>query len=313
MSDPVPLFFPSQAIPAGGYSRSFDVELDLLDDGNMRVRGVQSDSRHGLAYDWVVSFPDYQIIKASAEDLSGDASVLSPELLSRCIEIQGAYTSQGFMKKVVAMLGDLPGYREHLALALEMARACLQGFPVPKDDHKRFEEAASMLPPGPGQIARMAWERDRVDWSWLCNSCYAYRDESASLFAEREVKCFDLDLMSPHPGQERFFWRGKRLQVSEFGAGNGFYCRNEMNDTFHELDISFDLQLDGTISSAESQWQRLAFEGICDDTQLLAKGLVGERLDSNYARALAGHVGGRSGCTHLYDLATDCLRMFEWP
>jgi len=298
LSNPVPLFFPTQSIPGDGYSRSFEVELDLLENRNMRVRGLQSDYRHQLAYDWVVSFPDYQIIEASAEHLSGDASVLSPELLNRCIEIQGASTSQGFMKKVVATLGDLPGYREHLALALEMARACLQGFPVPKDDHKRFEDAANMLPPGPGQIARMA--------------CYAYRDESASLFAEREVKCFDLDLMSPQPGQARFFWRRKQLQISEFGAGNGFSCHNKMDDTFHELDISFDLQLDGTISSAESQWQRLAFEGICDDTQLLAKGLVGERLDSKYARVLAGHVGGRSGCTHLYDLATDCLRMFEW-
>jgi hypothetical protein len=35
-------------------------------------------------------------------------------------------------------------------------------------------------------------------------------------------------------------------------------------------------------------------------------------LDKGYARLLADHVGGRSGCSHLFDLSVDCLRFFQW-
>ncbi len=197
-------------------------------------------------------------------------------------------------------------------MAIDMARVSLQGFPVPKGDHERFAASAAMLPPGPSRVARMAWERDRVDWSGICNSCYAYRDESAALFEERTVQCFDLDLASPDPGQKRFFWRKKRLQIAERQDGAGFSCHNEMNDTFHELSVSFDIEADGTLSAAASQSQRLAYAGICEDTQTRTPGLIGKKLDKSYARLLADHVGGRSGCSHLFDLSVDCVRFFEW-
>lgn len=309
------LYTPSLPLSSDGYVRTFEAEIDYLEDATMRVRGVQTDHQHALEYDWQVRLPDYEILHASARHLSGEPTVLSPPLLSRCTTIQGAQTSQGFSKTMRAALGDLPGHQEHLAIAIEMARVSLQGFPVPKGDHERFAAAAEMLPPGPTRVARMSWERDRVDWSWICNSCYAYRDESEALFEERTVQCFDLDLASPEPGQKRFFWRKKRLQIAERQNGKdgaGFSCHNEMNDTFHELGVSFDIEADGTISAAASQSQRLAYDGICEDTQARTPGLIGKKLDKSYARLLADHVGGRSGCSHLFDLSVDCVRFFEW-
>ena len=202
MENHTPLYTPSLPLPSDGYIRTFEAEIDYLADSIMRVRGVQTDHRHALEYDWVLRFPDYQILQASARHLSGEPTVLSPQLLSRCTTIQGTHASQGFTKTMRAALGDLPGHQEHLAMAIDMARVSLQGFPVPKGDHERFAASAAMLPPGPSRVARMAWERDRVDWSGICNSCYAYRDESAALFEERTVQCFDLDLASPDPGRQ---------------------------------------------------------------------------------------------------------------
>lgn len=312
MENHLPRYEPSCPLPDSGYVRRFAAEIDYLEDRTMRVRGVQTDHRHGLEYVWRVCLPAYAILHASARCLSGEPAVVSPDLLSRCTAIQGAQASQGFSKIMRTALGDLPGCQEHLALAIEMARVSLQGFPVPKGDHERFASAAAALPPGPSRVARMAWERDRTDWSWICNSCYAYRDESARLFAEREVKCFDLDLASPEPGQHRFFWRTKRLQIAKRPDSQGFWCQNDMNDTFHELGVSFAIDPDGTVNAATSQSQRLAFTGICEDTQTRTPGLVGKKLDKSYARLLADHVGGRSGCSHLFDLSVDCVRFFQW-
>jgi hypothetical protein len=299
-------------VPDRGYVRTFEAEIDYLEDTTMRVRGVQSDHQHRLEYVWIVRLPNYEILSASVHHLAGDPPVLSPELVTRCAAFQGMCTTQGLTKTVRAALGDLPGSQEHLVMAIEMARVSLQGFPVPQNDHERFASLAETVPPGPSRIARMAWERDRAGWPWICNSCYAYRDESAALFAERQVKCFDLDLTSPPPGQKRFFWRTKQLRIFPSPDSSGYSCHNAMNDTFHELDVTLDIEADGTIGTASSRWQRLAFTGLCEDTQTRTPGLNGKKLDKNYTRVLADHVGGRSGCSHLFDLSVDCLRFFQW-
>jgi len=312
VTNQIPLYVPSVPVPDHGYTRAFDAEIDYLEDPTLRVRGVQTDHQHSLEYVWIVRLPKYEIVHTTARHLAGEPEVLSPELVMRSAAIQGVCATQGFTTKMRAALGDLPGHQEHLVMAIEMARVSLQGFPVPKDDHERFASMATTVPPGPSQVARMSWERDRAGWPWICNSCYAYRDESATLFEQRQIQCFDLDLISPPPGQKRFFWRTKQLRVATSPDGTGYVCRNAMNDTFHELNVAFDLQADGTIRSARSQAQRLAFTGMCEDTQSRTPRLIGKKLDKRYARLLADHVGGRSGCSHLFDLSVDCLRFFQW-
>lgn len=312
MTTQVPLYVPSVSVPDHGYVRTFAADIDYLEDATMRVRGTQLDHQHRLEYTWVVRLPNYEILSASAHHIAGEPTVLSPELLVRCGALRGMCTTQGLTKTVRAALGDLPGHQEHLAMAIEMARVSLQGFPVPKGDHERFASLAETVPPGPSRVARMAWERDRAGWPWICNSCYTYRDESAALFAERQVRCFDLDQISPTPGQKRFFWRTKQLRIVPLPDGSGYSCHNAMNDTFHALAVTFAIDADGTVRTATSEWQRLAFTGICEEPQARTPGLNGKKLDKNYARVLADHVGGRSGCSHLFDLSVDCLRFFQW-
>jgi len=210
------------------------------------------------------------------------------------------------------VLGPLPGQADHLALAIEMARVGQQVYKLPKGYHEQFQPLTVDIPPGPSRLARMAWEQDRSYMPELCNSCYAFRDASAELFAQRDVVCFDLDIVQPEANQKRLFSRYKRMHIAKRSDGNGFHCRNAMDDTVHDIRIAFDLEADGTIQNANSQGLRLPYQGICEDPHLNTLGLTGKKLNKEFIRLLAQEVGGTSGCTHLFDLSVDCLRFFNW-
>ncbi|MGE0482568.1 MAG: DUF2889 domain-containing protein [Gammaproteobacteria bacterium] len=302
---------PPSTLPATGYARTFDAAIDYLGDGLMEVSGTLRDPLLTIEYRWQVRVPDYIIVDASARHLTGDDAVLDPALERAAGTIVGQRASQGFTRAMRAALGERAGHREHLALAIDMARVSLQGFPVPAGDHQRYAHLAAGIDNPASRTARMAWERDRADWANVCNTCYAYRDESAALFATREVRCFDLDLVSPAPGQKGFFTRRKRLAIHARDGG-GYACSNAMQDSFHDLDMAIAIGRDGTVIAADNRWRRLAFSGICEAGQGGMPGLVGARLDATYARTVADHVGGRTGCSHLYDLTADCLRFFDW-
>ena len=180
--------------------------------------------------------PDYSIVAAEAHHLAGEPDVLEPALAANAGAIAGSRASQGFTRAMRDALGSGAGLREHLALAIDMARVSLQGFPVPPGDHERYAAHAAGIDNPASRLARMAWERDRADWGNVCNSCFAYRDESAAMFATQEVRCFDLDLVSPTPGQTGFFQRSKRLGVTVRGDGDGYDLTHAMRDSFHDLD-----------------------------------------------------------------------------
>ena len=172
---------PSLPLPEGGYVRTFAAEIDNHSDSTIRIHGVLSDHRCALEHDWVLHIPEYEIIQASARHLSGEPTVLSPALIARYPAIRGARPGGGFTQTMREVLGDLPGHQDHLLLAIEMARISIQGYPVPKGDHERFRPLVAAMPPGPSRLARMSWERDRVDWPSICNSCYTYRVKSMKL------------------------------------------------------------------------------------------------------------------------------------
>lgn len=303
---------PPLAVPESGYVREFEARIDYLGERRMAVVGTLRDHRLAIEYRWQVQVPDYRIVAAEARHLEGDGEALDAALAERAGAIAGSQASQGFTRAMREALGAGRGVREHLALAIDMARASLQGFPVPPGDHERFAEHTAGIDNPASRLARMAWERDRADWGNVCNTCFAYRDESATLFAEREVRCFDLDLVSPQPGQQGFFERRKHLAVTARADGHGYDLGHAMHDSFHDLDMALGLGHDGTVLAASNDWRRLAFMGICEGGQQGMPGLVGTRLDGAYARAVADHVGGRNGCSHLFDLTVDCLRFFDW-
>ena len=295
-----------------GYTRTFEAEIDYLANSEIRVRGTLTDPGCALASEWIVRLPAYEIRHASATHLSGGSAVLSPALTALLPAIRGATIGQGFTRTIAAALGDVPGHTEHLTLATEMARVSLQAFPVPKDDHERFASCVTDMPPGPSRLARMLWERDRTDLSTLKNSCFTYRDQSARLFDERTIEPFDPDMAAPEPGQKRFFWRTKRLQISPRPQQTGFHCRHAMDDPFQQMRIAFDIDAEGTLSNATSRPGRLPFHGLCEEPHSRTAGLNGLKLGKDFMPPVADQIGGASGCRHLFDLATDCLRLFTW-
>ena len=294
------------------YTRTFEAEIDNLVNSEMRVRGTLADHRCTLAAEWVVRLPTYEIRQASATHLSGAPDVLSPALITRLPAIQGATIGQGFSRIMGATLGNLPGHKEHRTLATEMARVSLQAFPVPKDDHERFASSVTDMPPGPSRLARMLWERDRADFGMLKNSCFTYRDQSARLFGERTIEPFDPDMTVPKPGEARFFWRTKRLQIAPRPDRASFHCQHALDDRFQQMQIDFDIDAEGTITNATSRPGRLPFRGLCEEPHSRTGGLNGLKLGKNFTPPVVDQIGGSTGCRHLFDLATDCLRLFTW-
>jgi hypothetical protein len=305
-------YVPSLSLPEGGYVRTFEAEIDDHSESAIRVRGVLSDHRCALEHEWVLQTPEYEVMQASARHLHGEPGILSPELIARYPDIRGVRIAAGFTRTTRQALGELPGHQEHLALAIEMARVGQQAYKLPKGYYEQFQPLTVGIPSGPSRLARMAWEQDRHYMPDLCNSCYAFRDESATLFNERTVVSYDPDIMSPDPGQTHIFWRTKRMQITQRPDGLGFHCQNEMDDTVHEIRLAFDMDAGGTVQQAQSQAIRVPYMGICEDAQLKTLELNGQTCTKEFIRLIADRVGGASGCTHLFDLSVDCLRFFIW-
>jgi hypothetical protein len=300
---------------ASTYQRSFEAEIDVLTDNEILVRGRMRDHRFDLEHRWRMRTPEFEVLEASAEQQAGDEFRFNPELCGRYPGIRGARIGRGFSKRILTELGDLSGAEEHLFLAIEMARVGQQVLPVPLGLESQFAEN-----PGTGksetETAYRAWKTDRLYMPELANSCYTYRDASAVLFADRQVKLgFSAELYSPKPGHKRVFWREKRLSVTveRDSDANAFYaCENVMQDTVHDIAIGFDLARDGVISNAYSRGLRLPYRGICEDAQLRTARLNGMRANDGYILQFSDRVGGSEGCAHLFDLSVDLLRLFKF-
>lgn len=297
----------SLPIPPSGYTRTFAAEIDCLSANELLVRGQMRDHRFALEQTWTVRTPDYEVLAASAKQLEGDPQFFAPELCERYPKIAGVRVGRGFTKRVQEALSNLPGLQEHLFFAIEMARVAQQVYQFPHG----FEEQFVTTSDNPTEQARVAWLKDRTYMPELANSCFTYRDESASLFAEREVRCgFGGNLTRPQPGDKRVFWRNKRLAISLLSDGS-YQCENAMQDRIHDIQIGFVIGSDGVIADAQSRGERLPYYGICEGAQLRTPGLNGQQVTALYVKQFAEQVGGASGCTHLFDLSMDCLRLFK--
>lgn len=311
MSD-APVAF-SIPIPESVYERSFEAEIDAPTDNELLVRGRMRDHRFDFEHIWRLRTPEFEVLEASAKQKAGDESRFHPELCVRYPEIGGVRIGRGFSKRILTVLGDLPGAEEHLFLAVEMARIGQQVFQVPPGFKSQIAENHCV---GTSRAAYDAWRTDRAYMPDIADSCYTYRDASAELFVAREVRMgFSAALYSPKPGDRRIFWREKQLSVwiKRNSEGNDFYaCENSMNDTVHDITIGFDLARDGVISNAHSRGLRLPYHGICEDAQLRTARLSGMRVNDEYTLQFADRVGGSEGCAHLFDLSIDLLRLFKF-
>ncbi len=294
-------------VPGSGYTRTFTAETDCLSANELLVRGRMQDHRCTLEHTWTVRTPEYEVVAASAHQIEGEPQAFDPGLCECYPNIAGVRVGRGFTKRVAEALGNLPGLQEHLFLAIEMARAAQQVYQFPPG----FEEQFVALSATPTEQARMAWLKDRSYMPELANSCFTYRDEAADAFSQGNVQCsFGGNLTRPQSGDKRVFWREKILMINPLA--NGFACESAMQDRIHDIRIRFALRADGTIAQAESRGLRLPYHGICEGAQLRTPGLNGRRVTAGYVRQFAEQVGGASGCTHLFDLSMDCLRLFKF-
>ncbi len=293
----------SLPLDRASYVRSFDAEIDILTENEIEVRGAMSDHRFGFEHVWRVRTPDYEVLDARATQIAGARADFDPALCGRYAEIRGVRVGRGFSKRVVAALGELPGAKEHLLLSIEMARVAQQVYQFPPE----FEAQFAGEPASPA----LSWKKDRAYMGDLANSCYTYRDETAGLFATREVRVgFGEDLYRPKPGDKRAFWRNKSVSVAL--APHGYACESAMEDRIHDIRIAFDLSREGVLANARSRGLRLPYHGICEDAQLRTAGLNGMKVSAGFILQFANRIGGAQGCTHLFDLSIDALRLFDF-
>jgi hypothetical protein len=292
------------------YLRSFEAEIDVLTENELLVRGLMRDHRFTFESVWKLRAPEYEVVEAGARQIEGE---FDPRLCGRYAGIKGARIGRGFSRRVTEALGDSPGAREHLLMAIEMARVGQQVYQYTPEFEAQFPKPAA----GTSEAARVAWMKDRA-YMGLANTCYAYRDESEALFASREVRCgFGSELTRPQPGDKRVFWRNKRLaiELKPNGDEDGearFACESVMEDRIHDIRISFDLSNEGVISNARSYGLRLPYHGLCEDPHLRTSALDGLKVTGAFVQQFAERVGGANGCAHLFDLSIDVLRMFDF-
>lgn len=297
----------SLPIPQSGYVRPLAAEIDCLATDELLVRGQFQDHRFALEHTWHVRTADYEVIAARARQIKGDPQLFDPLLCERYPNIAGVRVGRGFTKQVQHALGNLPGLEEHLFFAIEMARVAQQVYQFPPGFEVQFDTTSS----DSTEQARIAWLKDRAYMPELANSCFTYRDESAELFNQREVRCgFGDNLTRPQPGDKRVFWRNKRVTIHPLPDG-GYQCESAMQDRIHDIQISFKILAGGVIAEAQSRGERLPYYGICEAAQLRTSGLNNQRVSALYVKQFADQVGSSAGCTHLFDLSMDCLRLFK--
>jgi hypothetical protein len=305
----------SVAVPFqnSAYERRFDAEIDVLPDSQILVRGRMSDHRFEFEHSWRVRTPEYVILEARARQIAGEKAGFDPLLCDRYPAIDQTSIGRGFTKRVIDAFGKQPGAQEHLFLALEMARVAQQIYQVPAELEAKFATGPGAVQTG---LAHQFWSKDRAYMPGLANSCYTYRDESESLFLSREVRPgFEAEIYNPQPGERRAFWRSKQLSISALENepdNRKFACANVMEDRIHDIRVAFDLAEDGVVSNARSEGVRLPYHGVCEDAQMRTPGLNGMRVTADYLRLFADSVGGSQGCSHLFDLSVDLLRLFRW-
>jgi hypothetical protein len=299
------------------YLRHFTGEVDCLTASELRVRGRMRDHRFEFAHEWILQTPTaesstYRILEARADQLAGDPDRFSPALCQAYQGLAGLEVGRGFTSRVLHQLGHAPGNREHLLLSIEMARAGQQIYQVPPS-----LEAAVRASLGPAAgLPLLSWSKDRAYMRDLANSCYTYRDASEETFRQGAIRCgFDPAVSRSQPGTDRVFWRTKQLSISAESDSNHatrYHCQHTMEDRVHDIRVGFHLLPDGTLRDPGSEGRRLPYHGLCETPHQRMAGLEGLRVTSGFVGQFADQIGGSQGCTHLFDLAIDCLRLFDF-
>lgn len=114
------------------------------------------------------------------------------------------------------------------------------------------------------------------------------------------------------------FQREIRARVVEAGP-DAIRVAVKLNDSFHEIALTLEVRpSDRTITGARAEFIRFPYDR-CRDTMARLDNLVGVTIAPGVWRTVAREVGGKDGCTHLYELTMEALRVamqgfyrYEW-
>jgi hypothetical protein len=240
--------------------------------------------------------PEYLMRAVRGRILAGG---LDPALEAKISQLAGTRMVAGFTKRVADIAG--PGAKAGLFLnaAIEVARLARQV-------NKLEPEAVQ----GPLDALR-CWQLDTKGVPDVAGSCFVYSDQGRMLLESRRVVPQAVPaLYCPPPGQERVFVRKRRMRLVRTGSRLDLF--HSMHDNVHGFDIHYEVEIDTRIIvAADSVTSRLPYRNVCDEPQARMKSMVGQHLDAHLKRTIQSPLGGESGCSQLFDLTSDLLKLLS--
>lgn len=239
--------------------------------------------------------PAYEIRNASCRVLAGD---VGPDVVLGMASLAGVRMVAGFTRRVAEATGGGAGAPLAVDAAIEVARLARQTTRLPRAQAERA-----------GTGAWECWQLDMAGWVDLPESCFTYSQAGRAVFGTRTVTATaEPDLYSPRPGQRRVFVRRKLASLARLEGRLRLF--HSMHDNVHGFELTCEVDAaSGTIVQAEHITSRLPYAGVCTEPQARLRALVGERVDEGLRKRLGTLVGGPSGCSQLYDLTADLLKL----
>lgn len=278
------------------YERRVEAWTDSLDAAVLThtVR-IADDDRAVELVVLALPSPAYEIREASCRVLAGD---VDPDVVRGMACLAGVRMVAGFTRRVAQAAGGGAGAPLAVDAAIEVARLARQTTRLPRAQAERAAAGAWEC-----------WQLDMAGWVDLPESCFTYSPAGRALFGTRAVAATaEPDLYSPRPGQRRVFVRRKVASLARRDGRLRLF--HSMHDNVHGFELTCEVDAaSGTIVRAEHITSRLPYAGICTEPQARLRTLVGERVDEGLRKRLGALVGGPSGCSQLYDLTADLLKL----
>jgi hypothetical protein len=278
------------------YERSMHGWIDNLHDDALThtVRLADEDRALELA---VVALPPpaYVIRQARLTPLRGP---IAPSVVAGVAGLAGVEMVGGLTRRTAEALGEGDGAALAVDAMVEVARLARQVTKMPRAEAER---AAA------GALA--CWALDTAGWPELPDSCFTYSAAGRALFDTRTVVAAGVpDLYSPQPGQRRVF---ERRKVARLERANGrLRLFHSMHDDVHGFELTLEIDLaSGRVVRAEHVTPRLPYAGVCTEPQRQFAALVGETADAGLRKRIQTTLGGPAGCSQLYDLTADLLKL----
>lgn len=240
--------------------------------------------------------PAYEIREARCRVLAGE---VAREAVQGFEAIAGARMVGGFTRRVAEATGAGAGAAMLVDAAIEVARLARQVTRLPPEVARRAV----------GGDAWQFWQLDLMGWSDLPDSCFTYTAAGRALFGTREVTSPAGPALYGAPvGQARIFERRKVARLERDGERLGLF--HAMDDNVHGFALTYEIDAaSARITRAESALSRLPYAGICSEPQGRIASLVGERVDEGLRKRIGLLLGGAAGCSQLYDLTSDLLKL----